>query len=149
MLWESDSKVRGGNFTKVLDFSAFEKFDFTYLQGKYFHNSWRLLGGKTETKQAQAIVKLFSSICCLVQECTQRLSTSFLEFNKTLHTYTKGLNHFWSRIINLYFYVSTRNFFNLHILAILMFLSPSHFFYLIVNLQQHLSKMPPYNVNWK
>ena len=37
--FESDSKVRGGNLTKVLDFSAFEKFDFTYLQGKYFHNS--------------------------------------------------------------------------------------------------------------
>ena len=29
---ESDSKVRGGNLTKVLDFSAFEKFDFTYKE---------------------------------------------------------------------------------------------------------------------
>ena len=37
--FESDSKVRGGNFTKSLDFSAFEKFDFTYLQGIFFHNS--------------------------------------------------------------------------------------------------------------
>ena len=30
--FESDSKVRGGNLTKVLDFSAFEKFDFTYKE---------------------------------------------------------------------------------------------------------------------
>ena len=30
--FESDSKVSGGNLTKVLDFSAFEKFDFTYKE---------------------------------------------------------------------------------------------------------------------
>ena len=30
--FEIDSKVRKGNLTKVLDFSAFEKFDFTYKE---------------------------------------------------------------------------------------------------------------------
>ena len=34
--FECDSKVRGGNLTKAVDFSAFEKFDFNILTRKIF-----------------------------------------------------------------------------------------------------------------
>ena len=56
---ECDSKVRGGNLTKAVDFSAFEKFDFTYKENIsiILEDYWGENRNQTGTGYSQVILK--------------------------------------------------------------------------------------------